>query len=73
MRSMATSPDVNVPMATLRRWLAVSPQYAARKLAYQVETNGGVRPVNSYPAGMFPALVDGCRNGLLRWYYDPRP
>lgn len=52
-------------LRTLRAWKAISPQYAAKKLAYVVETRAGA----GWTGRKFTAAVDGCRNGILYRYY----
>lgn len=66
MQQLARDPDVRLSLRTLRSWLAVSPQYAAKRLAYKIETgNAGAGWTGSY----LTAAIDGCRNGILWSYY----
>jgi hypothetical protein len=68
MRTLARDPDVHLSLRTLRSWQRVSPQYAARRLAYVVETRAG----GDWRGHKFAGAVDGCRNGILVYYYRHR-
>jgi hypothetical protein len=68
MADLARDPDVHLSVRTLRGWLAISPQFAAMKLSYVVE-----RRTNADDYGHVTlSAVDGCRNGMLRYYYTYR-
>jgi hypothetical protein len=63
---LARDPDIRLPMRTLRSWLAISPQYAADRMARRIETGpaGG-----GWTGRVLVAAIDGCRNGILWEYY----
>jgi hypothetical protein len=56
---------VRLSQRTLRSWLDVSPQYAAQRLAYKIETGDAGAGWKGY---QLEAAIDGCRNGIL-WSY----
>jgi len=66
MRQLARDPDVRLSQGTLRSWLAVSPQYAAQRLAHRIETGDAGAGWTGY---QLEAAIDGCRNGILWSYY----
>lgn len=68
MQGLARDPDVRLSLRTLRAWLAISPQYAARRLAYFIESGDGG---GGWTGHNFNAAVDGCRNGILYVFYRP--
>ena len=65
MRGLARDPDVRLSQRTLTSWLRVSPQYAARRLAYLIEAVAG----GGWRGHKLNGAVDGCRNGILFRYY----
>jgi len=62
MVSLAQDPDIRLGVAKLNKWLAVSKQYAATKLANFIETGSGGA---GYTGESLKAAIDGCRNGIL--------
>ncbi len=65
IRGLARDPDGRLSQRTLTEWLSISPQYAASRLAYVIETRAGA----GWRGHKFAAAVDGCRNRILFLYY----
>jgi hypothetical protein len=65
MADLASDPDVHISITRLSEWKALSPQYAASQLAYFVE----LRTNTDDHGNIVWPFLDGCRNGLLKYYY----